>query len=60
MKMSDKKIQRVYNAISENIVNLRIQNSSGLSIEEMDEKLFKLQSKIWKDVVQALNLTNTN
>jgi len=58
--MSDKKIQRVYNAISENIVNLRIQNSSGLSIEEMDEKLFKLQSKIWKDVVQALNLTNTN
>ena len=59
VKMSEKKRQEVYAAISNSIMETRIDiNKSDKPIEplEIDGKLFNLEICIWKRVKQALNL----
>lgn len=57
MIVSEKRATAIYNAISNPIQDLRIENSAGFSIEEMDEKLFKLEQEIFKKLSIALDLT---
>lgn len=59
MKMSEKKRQEVYSAISDSIMDLRIElNKEGSAIKPLsiDSDLFKLEIKIWKKVKRALNI----
>ena len=56
MRISDKKAAATYEAISKPITDLRVENNGGLSIEEMDKRLFDLEQKIWINVVDSLNL----
>jgi len=59
MNMSEKKRQEVYNAISETIMELRIElNGDDSPIKPMtiDNDLFRLESIIWKRVKRALNI----
>jgi len=56
MRVSDKKATAAYSAIGDPIDKLRIENSGGSTIEEMDFKLFNLQEKIWQNLIDVLNL----
>ena len=56
MKLSEKKKQELYNVTDRVVMNLRVKQNSGLSIEEMDEELFKLQSEIWRKIKEVLNI----
>lgn len=56
MIISEKRHKKLYNAFSDPIMGLRIENNGGMSIEEMDEKLFKLEIEIHKRIVAALDL----
>lgn len=60
MKMSDKKRQEVYAAISNSIMDLRISlNKEGEKIDPLsiDGELFKLEARIWLRVKSALNVS---
>lgn len=63
MKMSEEKRMRVYGAISQPIVDLRIDvaraDSSGFPIKplDLDSYLFALELKIWSKVKRALDLS---
>jgi len=65
MKMSEKRRQAVYNAISEPIVDLRIESSLAdvnrkrITPKDMDSKLFALEFKIASRVWRALNLEDS-
>jgi hypothetical protein len=56
VRISETKASEVYAAISDPITDLRIKQNRGMTIEEMDERLFNLQSEIWRKVHKALNL----
>lgn len=56
MKLSDKNKSRLYKAASDPITDLRIKQNGGLSIKEMDNELFLLEQKIWRNVKQVLNI----
>ena len=58
MRLSDKKTQALYNAISEAITDerIRIINSPLQRIDELDARLFSLQHTIWRRVHEVLNL----
>lgn len=57
MRISKERSLSLYcSAILDPIMALRIENNGGLSIEEMDEKLFKLEKEIWRRVCRELNL----
>ncbi len=56
MKLSDKKQGDLYNAIADPIIDLRVESQRGLSIENMDSRLFNMQQEIWRRVHKALNL----
>lgn len=61
MKISDERSATLYRAISEPIMQMRIQYSKAhpLPAEELDAELFKLERRIWREVVKALNLERT-
>jgi len=57
MRISDKRAAAVYSAIADPITELRVSSYSGQhTLEEMDEKLFKLQQEIWWRLIEELNL----
>jgi hypothetical protein len=56
MNITRNKAISLYKAISDPIIDLRVENSSSFSIEEMDEKLFELEKEIAERVRVALNL----
>lgn len=56
MKISEKKKTELYKAIHEPIMQLRIRQNAGFSIEQMDEKLYALNNEIWKEVIKTLNI----
>lgn len=57
MHVSKKKKKKIYNAIFDPVTELRIANSSGMSIEKMDEALFKLERSIRNNITTALNIS---
>jgi hypothetical protein len=62
MRLSERRVQRVYGAISDPIIQLRIAVSRAdaenrpMSPKELDERLFALEIAAWKGVRAALNL----
>jgi hypothetical protein len=60
MKLSEKKRTELYKAISEPIFQTRIGISrmgpGDKKLEQVDEKLFKLEQEIWKEVTKALGI----
>jgi hypothetical protein len=59
MKVSEKKKQATYSAISDSIMDLRIKTQQeGKMIDplELDADLFRLELKIWKRVKTALTI----
>jgi len=61
MKLSDKRKQELYSAISARIMDLRVElkmNPDLSDLDKLDARLFKLEQEIWPDVKQALNLTD--
>ena len=62
MKLSENNKTRLYAAISEPIMEQRIVVAQGNSrfahpsISEIDDMLFRLESKIWREVKGVLNL----
>lgn len=58
MRLSEKKKSEVYAAISETIMEQRIELAKygSPSSEELDAKLFRMENKIWKQVHKALNI----
>ena len=58
MKISEKKKQQAYDAINDPTTSLRVKNASGISVDDMDEELFKLEQEIWRRLKTALNFTD--
>lgn len=61
MRLSEKRMQEVYNGISEPITETRIRIARKDSVNELDpvevdEWLFHLEREIWHRVHKALNL----
>ena len=58
MRLNEKRKSELYNAISEPIMDVRItiQKYGSPSSEDIDSRLFRMQSEIWKRVHNALNL----
>ena len=57
MKMSYKKTSELYSSISDPVMDLRIEiGTHEITRNDLDNKLFKLQSKIWERVHKTLNL----
>jgi hypothetical protein len=56
--MSEKKKQKVYMAISDPIMDLRLSfvKARPLSAEELDAALFELEREIWRKVHAALHI----
>lgn len=56
MNISDKKRQELYKAFSEPITKLRIEinRKDDIRVFEVDEKLFKLEQKIWREISAVL------
>ena len=55
MKMSEKKRQELYDAMSDRIMQLRIDIKQG-NIVDIDGALFKLEIDIWQRVKKVLNI----
>jgi len=58
MKISEERKSKLYDAISEPIMQLRIdlQRYGSLNSELLDSKLFKVEADIWREVHKILNL----
>ena len=56
MVISEKRHRELYDSISNPIMDLRIKQSGGMTIEEMDKCLFALETAIYKRVAKALDL----
>ena len=55
MKISQKKFHKLYDAIYNPIMNLRVKNAMG-NVKDLDEELFVLENRIYKEVKEALEL----
>ena len=55
MKISRKKFNKLYDAIYEPIMDLRVKNKMG-DIEDLDEELYMLENRIYQELKQALEL----
>jgi len=61
MKLSEKRKAILFNAIADNVMDLRlkVQNRHGeYKTTNLDTMLFNLQMDIWRNVKQALNLVD--
>jgi len=56
MKISEKRFTELYRAISNPIMELRVKHKMG-DVTDIDEELFVLENRIYKEVKEALNLT---
>ena len=65
MKISDQQVTALYAAISEPIMDLRLEyyrSSARMrsDAQDLDKRLFELQSEIWGPVKFALNIEENN
>jgi len=58
MKISEKRFTELYRAIINPIMELRVKQKMG-DVTDIDEELFVLENRIYKEVKEALNLTKT-
>jgi hypothetical protein len=58
MKISKKRNKKLYRAIINPIMDLRVKNARGL-VKDFDEELFVLENRIYKEIKEALNLIET-
>jgi len=59
MRLSEKKSNELYDAMSDEIMKERVKvrmNDKSLSAEQVDEMLYMLEHKIWPRIKKALNL----
>lgn len=56
MKLSDQMQSKLYTAIHEPIMQLRILRLRDGKSKVLDDQLFKLNAEIWEEVKTALNL----
>ena len=57
MRISRKREDNLYSAICGKITDLRVVNQrTPLTPNEIDNRLFYLESEIWQEVIKALNL----
>ncbi|PCH98479.1 MAG: hypothetical protein COB84_01825 [Rhodobacteraceae bacterium] len=59
VRISEAKHSELYKAISGPIMDIRIENCTGMTGKEMDEKLFKLEIEIYNRINKTLNLTKS-
>lgn len=60
MILSEKKKQLAYNAISESIIDVRIELAKNNHDKEtIDEHLFQLERRIWNRLRAALNIADS-
>ena len=55
MRISQKRFYKLYDAIHKPIMDLRVKNAMG-KIKDLDEELFVLENRIYKEVKEALEL----
>ena len=55
MRISQKRFYKLYDAIHKPIMNLRVKNAMG-NVKDLDEELFVLENRIYKEVKEALEL----
>ena len=58
MKISEKRHTELYLAISNPITDLRVKNAMG-DVKDLDEELFVLENRIYKEIKEALELQKT-
>jgi len=61
MKLSEERERKLYCAIAEKVMDLRVairMDDTPPDKDELDLKLFNLESDIWKGVKAALNLSD--
>jgi hypothetical protein len=58
MKISQKRFKKLYDAIYNPIMDLRVKNKMG-NVKDIDEELFVLENRIYKEVKEALELQKT-
>lgn len=56
MKISKDRLQVAYISIHDPIMSLRVDNAGGMTIEEMDERLLKLEQEIWSRLCRSLKI----
>ena len=62
MILKEEREQELYDAVADNIMNMRVNVKQTPNFfyknskNDLDEMLFQLELKIWKDVCKALNL----
>ncbi len=58
MKISEKRHANLYRAISNPIIDLRVRHSMG-EVKDLDEELFVLENRIYKEIKEVLELQKT-
>lgn len=58
MKISEKRHTKLYRSISNPITDLRVKHSMG-DVKDLDEELFVLENRIYKEIKEALDLQKT-
>jgi hypothetical protein len=56
MRLSQKRKTILYDAIKVPIIDLRIAQWEGITVEEMDLRLFELEVEIWSRISLALKI----
>lgn len=56
MNISEKRHKKLYDSIYNPIMSLRLKNAKG-EIIDLDEELFVLENRIYKEVKEALEIT---
>lgn len=56
MNISEKRHEKLYKAVSNPIMSLRVKSGMG-NVKDLDEELFVLENRIYKEIKEALNLT---
>ena len=58
MKISEKRHTKLYRGISNPITDLRVKHAMG-DVKDLDEELFILENRIYKEIKEALELHRT-
>lgn len=57
MRLSDKRKSALYSALSDPIMELRVDaNREGMTREQLDRRLFTLEQHIWRRIKRALDM----
>lgn len=57
MIVSEKRAIKIFKSVTKPVRNLIVVNASGLSIEDMEQKLIELEAQILKNLIKELKIT---